>query len=87
MLKCSLQRHDLAINRSLEVNSHKFIFSPALTEYNLLTMVRKSELFSGEGGGQYSIQFLPFYIPFFYGKGTPFIYLLLTKLMTLLSHT
>ena len=30
-------------------NSHKFILSPALTEYSLLTMVRKSELFSGGG--------------------------------------
>ena len=32
-------------------NSHKFILSPALTEYNLLTMVRKSEPFSRMGGG------------------------------------
>ena len=70
-------------------NSHKFILSPALTEYNLLTMVRKSEPFSrmGGGGGRYLIQFLPFYIPFFYWKGTPFMFLLLTKLMTPLSHT
>ena len=35
-------------------NSHKFILSPALTEYNLLTMVRKSEPFCrmGVGGGR-----------------------------------
>ena len=32
-------------------NSHKFILSPALTEYNLFTMVRKSEPFSRMGGG------------------------------------
>ena len=54
MLKCSLQRHDLA-NLSLDSQhgqqQSQIYFSPALTEYNLLTMVRKSEPFSRMGGG------------------------------------